>query len=249
MDEVDWTALIQTAQALEPTVVKAVTYRRSWDSACRPVHVTCDDGNDYVAKGSQVGRSAFNDQVVGRIANQLGAPVAEISLVEIDPELIRINGDMAHMAPGLAHGSRYVPDCTECLWFQYVDGPANRPRFALLSVLYGWMVAAEKQFFYSINPPNLVYSFDHDAFFPRGPSWSIESLGSAPLPEEDDVIVTQCGLKHHELRDAASYLERITPEIIASAIGAVPPDWGPIRDEERIALAGYLWERCRTMRS
>jgi hypothetical protein len=187
--------------------------------------------------------------VVGRIAEQLGAPVAEVRLVAIDPELIRINADMAHMASGLAHGSRYVPGCTECLWFQYVDEPMNRPRFALLSVLYGWMVAAEKQFFYSINPPNLVYSFDHDAFFPRGPAWSIESLGSASYPEEDEVIVAQCGLRHSELAAASRCLERITPEIIASAIGAVPIAWGDLSDNERVALARYLWERCQTMRS
>jgi hypothetical protein len=187
--------------------------------------------------------------VVGRIAHQLGAPVAEVGLVEIDPALIRINPEMAHVTPGLAHGSRYVPDCTECLWFRYVDQPANRPRFALLSVLYGWMVAAEKQFFYSTQPPNLVYSFDHDAFFPEGPEWSIESLGSAGYPQEDDVIVDQCGLRRSELEEAARYLDRITPEIIASAIGAVPIDWGGLGDDERAALAEYLWGRCETMRS
>ena len=232
-----------------PMVVKALTYRRTWDSACRPVQVSCDDGNDYVVKGSQVGRSAFNDQVVGRIAMALGAAVANVGLVEVDPELIRINREMAHMAPGMAHGSRFVPDCTECLWFQYVDLPENRSRFALLSVLYGWMIGAEKQFFYATNPPNLVYSFDHDAFFPGGPGWSVEGLASAGYAEEDDVIVTQCGLRHHELRDANVALGRITPEVIASAIGAVPRGWGSVSDGERICLADYLWERCQTMRS
>jgi hypothetical protein len=111
------------------------------------------------------------------------------------------------------------------------------------------MVAAEKQFFYSINPPNLVYSFDHDAFFPSGPDWSIESLGAAGYPQEDDVIVTQCGLRGSELAEASRYLDRITPEIIASTIGAVPIAWGGLSDDERVALAQYLWERCETMRS
>jgi hypothetical protein len=249
MESEDWATLIQEASARVPMVVRAQTYRRTWNSACRPVQLSCDDGNDYVVKGAQVGRSAFNDQVVGRIARDLGAPVAEVSLVEVAPELIEINREMVHVVPGMAHGSRFIPDCTECLWFQYVDLPENRSRFALLSLLYGWMVGAEKQFFYATNPPNLVFSFDHDAFFPRGPAWSVESLSSASFPEEDDVIVTQCGLGRKELCDAAVFLERITPETIASAIGAVPSSWGSVTDEERVSLAGFLWERCQTMRS
>jgi hypothetical protein len=111
------------------------------------------------------------------------------------------------------------------------------------------MIGAEKQFFYSTNPPNLVYSFDHDAFFPGGPEWSVGSLGAAAYADVDHVIVDQCGLRHHELNDAVRFLERITPEIIATAIGAVPRDWGAVSDDERVSLAGYLWVRCQTMRS
>lgn len=250
METEEWATLIQAANAREPMVVKAMTYRRFWDSSCRPVQVSCDDGNDYVVKGTQVGRSAFNDQVVGRIAHALGAPVADVGIVEVVPELIRMNRDMEHLTPGMAHGSRFIPDCTECLWFKHLDLPENRSRFALLSVLYGWMVGAEKQFFYATNSPHVVYSFDHDAFFPNGPTWSAESLSSAGFyAEEDDVIVTQCGLTRGELSGAAANLERITPEIIASAIGAVPAGWGSVSDDERISLANFIWERCQAMRS
>jgi len=63
------------------------------------------------------------------------------------------------------------------------------------------------------------------------------------------VIVEQCGLKPKELGAAVEHLGRITPEIIASAIGATPADWGLVSDDERIALADYLWERRQTMRS
>ncbi len=120
--------------------------------------------------------------------------------MQVDEELVASNPDMAHVSAGLAHGSLFVPDCSECAWFQFVDLKQNRLRFGLLSVLYGWMVGAEKQFFYSITPPNLVYSFDHDAFFPSGPAWYLESLGLAPYPDVDDVIVDQCGLRRREAR-------------------------------------------------
>jgi hypothetical protein len=71
MEIEEWATLIEAARSQPPMVVKALTYRRAWNSACRAVQVSCDDGSDYVVKGSQVGRSAFNDQVVGRIALQL----------------------------------------------------------------------------------------------------------------------------------------------------------------------------------
>lgn len=245
----DWTSLFQNAQPEQPICTKAQTYRRSWESACRPVQVTCNDGHDYVVKGSQVGRSAFNDQVVGRIAGLLGAPVADVSIVEIDPGLVHINPEMSHISPGLAHGSRFVADCTDGFWFQYIDVPENRPRFAVLSVLYGWMVGAEKQFFYGTQPPNLVYSFDHDAFFPNGPGWNVTHLENAPFADVDGVILEQCGLRHRELTTACECLQLMTPEIIASAIGPVPEEWGKVSIEDRIALDGYLWERCEEMRN
>ncbi len=243
----EWRRLFEVASQSKPNKTKAITYRRSWDSACRAVQVSCEDGNDYVIKGSQVGRSAFNDQVVGRIAWELQAPVAHVTLVDVPHELIAANPDMTHVATGLSHGSRFVPGCTECGWFQYVDLKENRPRFALLSVLYGWMVAAEKQFFYSFRPPNLVYSFDHDAFFPNGPDWSTESLGAAGYPDIDEVFVDQCGLRNRELNEAVECLRRMTPLVIASAMSAVPAEWGKVDEAERIALADHLWERCETM--
>ena len=249
MNSEEWGFLFEVGGQNKPNVTRAMTYVRSWDSACRPVQVGCDDGNDYVVKGSQAGRSTFNDQVVGRIAWELGAPVAQVGIIDVDRELVVNNPEMAHVAAGLAHGSLFVRDCTECAWFQYLDLKQNRPRFGLLSVLYGWMFGAEKQFFYSITPPNLVYSFDHDAFFPQGPNWSIESLAQAPYPDVDEVIVDACGLRIHELNQACSFLQKITPQIIASAIASVPAGWGDVDWEQRLALAQYLWDRCETMRS
>jgi hypothetical protein len=120
MNSDDWRLLFEVDGQNKPNIPNAVTYIRSWDSACRAVHLGCDDGNDYIVKGSQVGRSAYNDQVVGRIAWALGAPVASVSLVHVEPELISNNREMAHMNPGTAHGSLVVPDCTEGAWFQHV---------------------------------------------------------------------------------------------------------------------------------
>jgi len=165
--------------------VKAVTYRRTWDTTCRPVQVTCDDGNDYVIKGRNTGRSAFNDQVVGRIAYAIGAPVAEVGLVDVVPELIAINSKgMKHLWPRTAHGSRFVPGCTGSEWFRYIDLLENRPRFALLAIIYGWIVGSDRQFSYANDPPHSVYSFDHDAFFHGGPGWTSRRSPTRRMPDK-----------------------------------------------------------------
>ncbi len=200
-----------------------------------------------------VGRELWHHQTSETVSSyvsyrpEVPVLVNSVAFVDIPPELLAVNPEMGHMRPGLAHGSQYVSDCVEG-WFQHVDVRENRPRFALLSVLYGWMVAAERQFFYGTRAPYLVYSFDHDAFFPGGPDWTINGLESAPFADVDAVIVEQCGLRHGELNAACAYLEKIDPEIIASAIRTTPGDWGGVTIDERVSLAEYLWDRCESMK-
>jgi len=46
-----------------------------------------------------------------------------------------------------------------------------------------------------------------------------------------------------ELENARTYLERITPEVIAVAIASPPGEWNIVSGSEQVALAQYLWER------
>jgi len=78
---------------------------------------------------------------------------------------------------------------------------------------------------------------------------SVADLAAARFPDVDEIIVDQCGLRRTELSAACRYLDRITPEIIASAIAVVPQSCGEVGEEDRTALAQYLWDRCETMRS
>ncbi len=244
MTQPDWLDLIAASRQEPQRIVQAITYRRAWETSCRPVQVTCDDGQDYVIKGANTRRSAFNDQVVGRIAAALEAPVGVVGLVDVSSELISSNHKtMKHITVGLAHGSRVVPDCSESFPYRYHYLNENRPRFALLALLFGWMVGGEKGFCYSNNPPQLVYSFDHEQFFPNGPGWTEASLNAAVQAEPDGMIVRECSLHYLDLQDARVSLERITPEVIAAAIGATPAEWGSVTEVEQIALADYVWRR------
>jgi hypothetical protein len=231
---------------------KAVTVLRKFhDSACMPVLVECDDGELYVLKGSQTGRSAFNDNVVGRVAQSLGMPVPRVTLVHVPQELVALNPDeIGHFSPGVAHASHFVADCAEG-WFKHIELPENRARYALLAFLYGWMDAAEKQFFYRIYKPKLVYSFDHDAFFPNGPNWNAVSLDKSLMtyPDFDDTIVRQASINPTECEQVLERIQHLRRPMIQDAIDATPLELGPVNPEERGQLCDYLWNRAAQMLS
>jgi hypothetical protein len=210
----------------------------------------CENGRQYVVKGRQAGRSVFNEQVIGRLGIALGVPVCDVILVNVPSELIAQNQPaMDHFAPGLAHGCHFVPDCVGAMQITHVDEPANRERYARLAVFYGCIFARFHQFLYKAEAPHQVYSCDHGDFFPCGPSWTEESLAAAPRAEPDGFIMNACGLGRDEIARARPLIDVINPEIIASAIAAVPRDWGGVTDRERYALACYLLARAEALRA
>jgi hypothetical protein len=244
-DAHDWNGLF--AQAVRPMSVTGHTLLRSWATSSAPVLLACDDGNEYVVKGRQVGRAVVNDQIIGRLGSFIGAPVGSVALVDVPSELVTLNPQMRHVLPGLAHGCRFVPRCSERQGVLHATVGENRVRYASLAILYGWASANDHQFFFSDSVPYLVYSFDHGHFFPGGPQWTTATLASAPAALPDTLIVSQCGLRGDEIDQARSTLSLVTPEVIANAIATVPIDWG-LSEGERECVGEYLFERCVALR-
>jgi hypothetical protein len=208
------------------------------------VLLACSDGQDYVVKGSHLGRVCVNEQIVGRIGMSMGAPIGEVRLVEVVQELIGANPTMSHIPSGLAHGSRsLLPDLNEDRQgLAYHDLPGNRIRFALLAVLYGWVHPNDLQYFYRKEPPQIVYSLDHGHFFHGGPQWTAVTLAAAPVPALFADIVSGCALSAAELAEAIESLQAVNPVTIAEAVAAPPDEWNfPMAD--RIAVAHYLYHR------
>jgi len=245
----DWPALVDAAtiSAAGHRPVRAVTYIRKWDHAdSEPALLTCDDGQAYVVKSLRVhgisnGRVIVNEQIVGRLGARLGAPVGEVRFVDVPDELIAAEPDLAHLSTGIAHGSLWIPHCTDREGLRYTTVPANRARFALLAILYTWVGAKDQQFIYRTNVPHLVYSVDHGHFFPRGPYWTITSLHVDPLAELDPTFAA-CRFSRAERSRARGALDKITHQTIAEAVAAPPDAWG-ISMQERIAMAEYVARR------
>lgn len=242
----DWRQLIEYFAGRRRHSATAYTFLKKWGSASAPVQLRCDDGQEYVVKGPQTGRVAVNDQIVGRLGEALGAATGRVGLIDVPAELIAAEPELSHLTAGLCHGSLWIRDSTERLGFEHADIPQNRQRFALLAVLYGWVVANDHQFIYLKMPPNLVFSVDHGHFFPGGPNWTRDSLATAPRAEADVAIAGACALTEEELRTACGELVSIDSRTIAGAVATPPDQWG-ILLEERVALAEYLARRQSEM--
>jgi len=230
-------ALMRPAQE-----VRANTFRKAWGSSSRPVLLLCDDSKEYVVKGSQAGRVIFNDHVVAWLGSVLGAPTGVPRVVGVPAALIALEPQMQHVAAGLAHATLWEPDCTDAQPLQHTAVPENRPRFAALAVLYGWVRAGDNQFIYKTTAPNLVISVDHGHFFPAGPGWTVASLVGAPAPQLDPTIGATCNFTPEELASVRERLRNISDAHIAAIVGRPPASWNVSRDE-RIALADYLVTR------
>jgi hypothetical protein len=242
----EWTGLISSAMALRPAPIQAISYRNQrFQSRNNPVLLACSDGQEYVVKGWNNEKDVVNDQIAGSLANDIDAPVPKTKLIKISTELIQLSPDMQHFRPGLAHGSLSLwPDCTNRLWLEVNlhHLPANRLRFALLAVFYGWLQAADHQVIYNKKSPELVWSVDHGGFFPGGGVWTEASLRSAGRAQPDTRIMSECTISPDELKLALTAVKVIGFQQIAKAVAGPPEEWA-LGMSDRVAMACYLQKR------
>jgi hypothetical protein len=204
--------------------------------------IDCDNGRRYVVKGQQVGRALVADHIVGRLGQLIAAPVAEVDLVTVSTELIDGSFSVQHFKPGIGHGSAFARGYYDGWGIEHIAEEENQERFALLAVLFGWVLADDQQFLYRTTPPHLVLSVDHGHFFAGGPDWTIGTLATAPASVPDNWIISFAAVSSAAIRTAIMRLHSVTDAQIAEVVAAPPDSWG-IDMEERVALAQYLAQR------
>jgi hypothetical protein len=224
-------------------------------SISRAFVVKATDGQKYAVKGMQTRADRFdirrplcNDQIVGRLGKKMGAPVPEITFVDLSAQFISLNPMISYMLAGVCHGQLLMDGCGEKAQIAHVDVSLNRPRFAAISLLYGWIPAGDRQLIYEKLPPYLVYSVDHGHFFPGGPNWTVATLKGAPPPTPYNEIVVGCKLKPADIADALKGLAGLTLGDIAAAL-AMPLDVWAMSIDERAEAADYLEKRRLQMLS
>ena len=239
-------AALRAAGARRSRPVRAITFIKRWESNAKPVAFRCDDGLTHVVKcirnDTNLGRVVVNDHIVARLGHLLGAPVGEPGFVDVPADLVAAEPQIQHFIPGVGHGTLFLDKCTDREGVGHVDVPANRPRFALLALLYGWTVAGDHQLIYTTEPPYLVYSVDHGHFFPGSVNWDVALLSGAPPAMPDPVLVQACGLTPTDLRQASSALLQTPIRGIVDAVASPLDEWG-ITEADRLALARFLIRR------
>lgn len=153
---------------------------------------------------------------------------------------------MADISPGLAHGTLWIRDTTDRQWLDHTDKEYNRQRFALLSVMYGWLCSNDNQLIYANQEPHFVYSVDHGHFFPNGPNWTVSSLTNASEAKPNEEIRAKCALTDQEINVALQALGNISVTKITETIAYPPDEWG-VSLEEKSALASFLCSRQAIM--
>ncbi len=218
-----------------------MTFRKKFSTYSRPVQVQCDDGLEYVLKGSHNGRSLVSEHVVGRLGQLIGAPVSAVCFAVITPELKAAEPQLADVGSGICHGTQWVPDCTDATGLDRMDKPYNADRFGLLQVLYSWVHAENQQLIYAKSDPYLVHSVDHGHFFIGSTGWTaagLRQIGNVAL----DPYFAPCGLPESVLARAKQNLSKVTDTDITMVTKGPPDEWG-VQLADREALVEYLTVR------
>jgi hypothetical protein len=251
VEVIDWPSLIeQAAESVPVPVVAREDAGRAAESASRPQKLLCGDSSDlYAVKFSNNehgdGRALVAECAAGLLGAKLGAPVAEVALVEVTPNFLGMNP--IELRPGLAatpgihHGSKWIHDCIG------PGGPANvdpnRKRFGALEVLYTWMYCSNDQQFLYHQTSNLVFSVDHSPFLPAGPGgWTVQLLDQARGTVQRDAVLGSLGLTPTDRGEPLAALGALSAPDIALAVATPPTVWG-LDNGDRLALAGYLFQR------
>ena len=244
----DWGKSLQPWIDRPHESIEAISFLRGWRTKASPILVQCVDGQRYVVKGRQSGRQIINDQVVARLGSLLSAPVGIPHLVEISAKLIEMNSkNLADFSPGLAHGTLWIPGCVDDYELLGTGEAENRSRYAVLAILYSWVMDHDRQFLFRKTPPRLVHSVDHGHFFAGGPDWTIESLREDFEPRLADGF-ENCFFKAADFREMGTALGQVSKDNIFSVVGSLPGEWSITMDERKV-LVEYLLVRQQRLLS
>lgn len=192
----------------------------------------------------QGARVIVTESVVGRAGALLGAPVCDVGVVQIPPQIAGWEfRPGARLKPGFAHASLAVDDAQEVRVLEYRQRNDNQRRHAGVLALYDWCWGGDDQWLYCETDDRKLYSHDHGWYLPEtGPDWSEGTLMAHvdlphPLPS------TSSDLDQTALRQLAGRLEALTRSELAAMLQGVPATW-PASDTELEALGFFLERRA-----
>lgn len=252
-------------------------HRRTWDNALRgrrsnaaaialkmPLRqssaggsgaflATGTDGNDYYVKvlnNAQSPRVPISDQIVGRAARLIGAPVPEVTTMQITAEFVGwefkpSDGQREYrLEEGIAHAIRAVVGCSETREMSYRNDDNNVKRHAYIFAVYDWCFGNDAQWLVASSEQNAYYSHDHGHYFPGGPSWVSVTI-EQHVANANAFSAGTDGITKNVWDRIADQLEGVTSDNIKDTLSAVPSSW-PVTDQELESLGFFLEQRAVT---
>jgi hypothetical protein len=221
-----------------------------------PALVEADDDGLYVLKFRGAGqgpKALVAELVVGELARELGLPVPDIVLVDLDAELGAAEPDpeiqdLLRASPGINVGLDYLPGS---LAYEPAGGVAPDPALAAEVV---WLDALTSNVDRSPRNPNLLvwhgrlWLIDHGAaLVAHHGDWTLDGAWSRPFPPiRDHVLLPVAGPIAEADARLAPRLDRAALERI---VARVPDAWlqdephPPDPDARRAAYVDHLARR------
>ncbi|WP_374216130.1 HipA family kinase [Frankia sp. R82] len=194
-----------------------------------------DDLGTWVVKfrGAGQGRAALvAEVVVGELARELGLPVPEIVVVDVDPQLGRTEPDqevqdLLRASAGANLGSDYLPGSITYDPLAFLVAPELAARVL-------WLDALTLNVDRSWRNPNLLvwggglWLIDHGAaLYPHHDWASADRAIARSLPGVDDhVLLTAVAARPEAFAQAdAELAERVEEALLTAVLERVPDDW------------------------
>lgn len=243
----DWVGLIQSRTDPAGAVVVEVPVVPSAAGGSGTFLGLGSDGRRWWVKpvnNLQGARVIVTESVVGRAGVLLGAPVCEVAVVRIPPEIAGWEfRPGAKLEASFAHASLAVDDAQELRALEYRQRDDNRRRHAGVLALYDWCWGGDDQWLYCETDDRKLYSHDHGWYLPEtGPNWSEGALmAHVDLPHP--LACSSSDLDQTTLGQLADRLDTLKRSELARMLGGVPASW-PASDSELEALGLFLERRA-----
>jgi hypothetical protein len=225
----------------------------------------CDDGVDYVVKLPVPNwpRSAFNEALCGRLAQETRIPIPDVVIVEIGRDLISASPPLVTrgVVPAKYYGCKYLPSAID-----FADakagrlGPSNienREQLAEILAFDHWVMNAD------LNHGNVIiepvdtgsglqfraYLIDSGLAL-TGPSWSAPEL-RARMSSTDRTrpfpFMGDCILSEQEFIPLVNRVEVMTSTQIEAIEMEMPGEWG-LSPEDIASVRDFLDGRRNILR-
>lgn len=201
------------------------------------------DGNRWRVKpmnGPHGDAATMNEWIVGRLGAVIGAPVCDVSLIDVPAEVLPFEYvDGRFLEAGVTVASKEVVGCNELRTLEHRQRDENNRRHVGVLALYDWCLGGDPQWLYEAPDEDRIYSHDHGMYL--GGDWRAQDLTGRLA---DPFVAGPGGdLDEATKTNLADRLEAITPEAVAAVLRTVPRSW-PATDAQLAGLGEFLVARA-----